>query len=214
MAWSGRSKLVAATAASALAGGAFAAVGPADGRGTQAARGSATALLRDADGRAVERVDFRRSRSKVTVRFRLARLTPSFHGFRVHATGRCDPNTTDPATGQRAPFLSAGGHWNPRENAHGAHAGDMPPLLVMRNGRARGSFETDRFRSADLIDEDGLTLIVHGLRDNLAHIPTRYHSHSTEPGTPASGPDAATLATGDAGPRVACGVIRIQRRSR
>ena len=62
----------------------------------------------------------------------------------------------------------------------------------------------------DLFDADGSAVIVHGLPDNAAHIPTRYHSHSTVAGTP-SGPDAATLATGDAGPGVTCGVLRMRR---
>ncbi|CAA9468478.1 MAG: hypothetical protein AVDCRST_MAG65-536 [uncultured Solirubrobacteraceae bacterium] len=62
-----------------------------------------------------------------------------------------------------------------------------------------------------MLDRDGSAVIVHGLADNAAHIPSRYHSHSTESGTPPSGPDAATLATGDAGPRVACGLVRRSR---
>jgi superoxide dismutase, Cu-Zn family len=43
--------------------------------------------------------------------------------------------------------------------------------------------------------------MVHALPDNLANIPDRY----TAGGVP--GPDTATLNTGDAGGRVACGAI-------
>jgi Cu-Zn family superoxide dismutase len=44
---------------------------------------------------------------------------------------------------------------------------------------------------------------VHAGADNFANIPTRYQS--TTEGV--LGPDSATLATGDAGARVACGVV-------
>ena len=50
----------------------------------------------------------------------------------------------------------------------------------------------------DLFDADGSAVIVHAGPDNYANIPTRY----TGPV-----PDATTLATGDAGGRVACGVV-------
>jgi Cu-Zn family superoxide dismutase len=191
--------------------GGFAAVGPANAERERAKPRAATALLRDVDGEVVGRIHFRPARRTVDVRYTVAGLTPGFHGFHVHTTGRCDADTTDPKTGQAAPFLSAQGHFNPRSTTHGAHAGDMPPLLVMRDGRARGSFTMDALRVRHMLDADGSAVIVHGLADNTAHIPSRYHSHSTEPGTPPSGPDAATLATGDAGPRVACGLVRRHR---
>jgi len=47
-------------------------------------------------------------------------------------------------------------------------------------------------------------VIVHGGRDNFANIPARYRAT----GAPASGPDATTNATGDAGGRVGCGVVQ------
>ena len=51
---------------------------------------------------------------------------------------------------------------------------------------------------AELFDGDGSALIVHALPDNYANIPSRY----------AAAPDAMTLSTGDAGGRLACGVIQ------
>ena len=45
---------------------------------------------------------------------------------------------------------------------------------------------------------------MHAGRDNFANIPERYHSHQYD----TFGPDADTLATGDAGARAACGVVR------
>lgn len=148
------------------------------------------------------------------VRFSIAArgLAPGFHGYHVHTAGVCDPEAKDPA-GTTVAFLSAGGHYNPdATQSHGAHAGDMPPLLVTGDGRAGLSFRTDRFRLRDLMDSDGSAIILHAGPDNLANIPAttptgseRYHSHVDD----IFGPDTATKATGDAGARFACGVIRL-----
>lgn len=119
-------------------------------------------------------------------------LTPGSHGFHVHSVGECVP-----------PFTSAGGHYNPAGTGHGSHAGDMPSLLVLDDGTAQLQFATDNFTIAELFDADGTAIIVHALPDNFANIPTRYQS--TTEGT--FGPDSATLATGDAGGRVACGMV-------
>ena len=61
-----------------------------------------------------------------------------------------------------------------------------------------------------LFDRDGSAVIVHAGRDNYANIPAttptgaeRYHSHTED----VFGPDSASLATGDAGARFACGVV-------
>ena len=58
--------------------------------------------------------------------------------------------------------------------SHGAHAGDLPPLLVNANGTASAAFETDRFTIAQLRDADGSALMVHAGPDDFADIPTRY----------------------------------------
>jgi hypothetical protein len=76
--------------------------------------------------------------------------------------------------------------------------------LVNDNGSADLEFTTDRFTVRELFDSDGSAIIVHEGRDNLANIPDRYHSHTED----VFGPDSATLATGDAGSRLACGVVQ------
>lgn len=146
---------------------------------------------------------------KVLVRARLRGLTPGFHGFHVHSVGVCDPAATDPS-GNPAPFFSAGSHYNPATNTHGAHSGDMPALLVARDGTAMLRFKTDRFTLSELRDADGSAVIVHAGPDNLAHIPAttptgaeRYHSHAEN----VFGADSASKATGDAGARYSCGVV-------
>lgn len=64
------------------------------------------------------------------------------------------------------------------------------------DGTGSLSFVSDRYGIADLFDAGGNALIVHANPDNYANV-YRY-------GTP----DAMTLATGDAGGRIACGLIR------
>ena len=134
-----------------------------------------------------------RGEGKVLVRSAAHDLPAGFHGFHVHAVGVCVP-----------PFTSAGGHYNPAGTDHGDHAGDMPMLLVNGDGSADLRFKTDRFALEDLFDADGSAIIVHAAPDNYANIPDRYHSHTED----VFGPDSATRATGDAGGRHACGVVR------
>jgi Cu-Zn family superoxide dismutase len=147
----------------------------------------ASATLVDARGKKVGRVDLFQQGRKVTVAGRVTALEPGFHGFHIHAVGKCQAPT----------FESAGGHLKVDPQTHGAHAGDMPSLLVGADGTASAIFETDRFRLRQLRDADGSAVMVHAGADNFANIPDRYGE-----------PDRTTLDTGDAGGRAACGVVR------
>jgi Cu-Zn family superoxide dismutase len=148
----------------------------------------ASATLLNAAGEEVGDVWMREDRRSggVLVFARVRDLPPGFHGFHIHTTGLCE------APG----FTTAGGHFNPADTSHGAHAGDLPSLLVTEDGTAILATATDRFSLDDLRDDDGSAVIVHAGPDNFANIPPRY-------GTP----DEDTLATGDAGSRLACGVV-------
>ena len=201
-------KIVASSSALVLVAGALLIGGPvgANGKGSSAL----VARLKNAAGADVGTVKLRSHHGIVRVTARATGLTPGFHGFHVHTTGLCNPQAKD-TTGATVPFFSAGGHYNPGTKTHGAHAGDMPPLLVMSNGRAELGFTTDRFDVRELTDADGSAIVVHAGPDNLAHVPAatatgseRYHSHVDN----VFGPDTATRATGDAGARFACGVLR------
>lgn len=149
--------------------------------------------------------------AKVSVRVTATGLTPGFHGFHVHTTAQCDPAATDSA-GTASPFFTAGGHYNPdTTQTHGAHAGDMPPLYVSEDGTAFMRFKTDGFQTRDLMDTDGSAVIMHAGADNLGNVPgttatggERYHSHVDN----IFGADTATKATGDAGSRFACGLVK------
>jgi superoxide dismutase, Cu-Zn family len=175
-------------------------VGGADAARGGGGRADAVATLKDAEGDSVGVVRFDARRGgRVGVEAEVNDVAPAdeFHGFHVHTTGECDP-TTD------IPFSSAGGHFNPDAAIHGEHAGDFPVLLVKPGGRAEAKFETHRFALSQLFDGDGSAVIVHAGRDNYANIPERYHSHPED----VLGPDSVTEATGDAGDRFACGVVR------
>ena len=161
--------------------------------GTASARqdgapGAAVARLQDAAGNRLGSVWLLpRANGKLAIRVSASYLSEGFHGFHVHTVGRCE-----------APFTTAGGHFNPKSTGHGSHAGDLSPLWVDADGRGWMELQTDRFTIADLLDADGSAIIVHAGPDNLGNIPARY--------APA-GPDAATIATGDSGARVACGLV-------
>lgn len=154
----------------------------------QAGGGSRSAQLYTVDGAVVGTAWFTPQGEKVLVQVEARGLPPGFHGLHVHAVGACDPSTA---------FMSAGGHFNPAGREHAHHAGDGPSLHVNADGTGMLMYWTDRYALSDLFDADNSALVVHALPDNFAHIPTRY----------APAPDAMTLATGDAGGRLACGVI-------
>ena len=80
----------------------------------------------------------------------------------------------------------------------------MPSVLIQTNGKSHAEFDTDRFLMSALLDADGSAVVLHAGRDNFANIPAVYSSG--EP--PLTGPNAATLSTGDAGGRYACGVVQ------
>jgi Cu-Zn family superoxide dismutase len=149
---------------------------------------SASATLVNGKGERIGRATLVQFRGRITVTGTVRGVAPGFHGFHVHAVGKC----------QGPAFTTAGGHFAAPNTTHGVHAGDLPPLLVNANGTASAAFETDRFTIAQLRDADGSALIVHAGSDNFANIPKRY----------APAPDQETLNTGDSGARVACGVVR------
>ncbi|MCX7923440.1 MAG: superoxide dismutase family protein [Clostridia bacterium] len=79
------------------------------------------------------------------------------------------------------PFKAAGEHWNPTNQPHGNHPGDFP-VLFSNHGVARMCFFTDKFTPCDII---GKSIIIHQNPD-----------------------DYRTQPAGNAGKRLACGVIQ------
>lgn len=78
-------------------------------------------------------------------------------------------------------FSDTGGHYNPKGKSHPMHAGDLPPLLSA-GGSAYLAVLTDRFTVGDIL---GRTVVIHSNPD-----------------------DFHTQPAGNAGEKIACGVIR------
>ncbi|WP_107771079.1 superoxide dismutase family protein [Nocardioides sediminis] len=186
---------MAGVAAVAVVGGSVAAEAGGGGSGHRHDRDTEVVTLVGVNGERIGWVKMREYHGRVVVSGWAGGLTPGFHGFHIHSVGLCE------AGAPNGPFTTAAGHYAGAMPNHGDHAGDMPSLLVTASGDAWASFMTDRFTLDELRDTDGSAVMVHAGPDNFANIPTRY----TAAGVP--GPDATTLATGDAGARVACGVI-------
>ena len=170
--------------------------------GTQSSGSSASADLLDPGGESVGTASLTFGDGTTQVDVRIDDLPPGLHAFHLHKTGRCEPDSPDPADAAKVgDFLSAGGHLAAEGQQHGDHDGDLPSLLVTEDGTASLSFVTDRVTADDVLDEDGTAVMVHADPDNFSNIPERY--------APA-GPDETTTKTGDAGGRVACAALTAQ----
>jgi Cu-Zn family superoxide dismutase len=130
-------------------------------------------------------------------------LSPGFHGVHIHSVGKCEANSTAPDGGAPGDFLSAGGHFHAQGNSGGPASGDLTSLQVRKDGGALLETTTDGFTKADLLAGAGTSIVIHAGADNFGNIPAdRYNQING-----AAGPDRTTMTTGDAGKRVACGVI-------
>lgn len=131
------------------------------------------------------------------------KLAPGFHGMHIHSVGKCEPNSVAPNGGAPGNFNSAGGHFQVQGHSGHPASGDLSSLQVREDGSARVVTTTDAFTAQDLLNGGGTAIIIHEKADNFANIPPeRYQQVDGAPP-----PDETTLATGDAGARVACGVI-------
>ncbi len=119
-------------------------------------------------------------RDHVAVHARVKGLTPNAeHGFHIHEKGDCSNNGE-----------AAGGHFNPSGQPHGGpngprHLGDMPSLKADAGGEAEYEHQIRGvLMSGGEADLMGKAVIVHARPDD----------YTTQP-------------SGNAGPRIACGVI-------
>lgn len=94
-----------------------------------------------------------------------------FYGFHIHEGDSC--------VGPE--FKATGGHWNPQNQPHPQHEGDLPPLLGNK-GKSFLAVKTGRFQPEDVV---GKTVVIHGDPD-----------------------DFHTQPSGNAGRKIGCGVIR------
>jgi superoxide dismutase, Cu-Zn family len=128
---------------------------------------------------------------KVHVNVHVAGLTPGLHGIHIHAIGACSPT-----------FAAAGGHYNPLGHEHGldnplgAHAGDLPNLIVNAEGVGHLAATTD-----------GVTLspgpmTVFDTTPQAVGSAFIIHAHEDDQLTDAT--------NGNSGARVACAVIEAE----
>lgn len=99
-----------------------------------------------------------------------------FFAFHIHSGSQCSGTPADP-------FADTLGHYNPENMGHPEHAGDMPPLLADRGGRAFQVFLTDRFSACEIIHR---TVVIHAKPD-----------------------DFITQPSGNSGEKIACGQIEV-----
>jgi superoxide dismutase, Cu-Zn family len=171
--------------------------------GQQGGTDSLTTQLNAPNGSKVATAKFEFNQGYVTITIETTgtgALSPGFHGVHIHTVGKCEANSVAPTGGEPGDFLSAGGHFM----ARGEHAsGDLTSLQVRKDGGALLETTTDGFTKADLLAGAGTAIVIHAGADNFGNIPAdRYNQVNGAPG-----PDQTTMSTGDAGKRVACGVI-------
>ena len=180
---------------------------PAEGEGQAEPAGEKlTAQLKLANGTTVATADFDFTGGYATLTVKTTtpgQLTPGFHGLHIHAVGKCEANSVSPTGGPPGDFDSAGAHFQvPGHTGHPA-SGDLTSLQVREDGTAELVTTTDAFTAEELTAGAKTSIIIHEKADNFANIPPERYQQTN--GAPP--PDQTTLATGDAGKRVACGVI-------
>jgi Cu-Zn family superoxide dismutase len=148
----------------------------------------ATAEMRNTAGELIGTVHFEQLAHGLALWVDFTDLPPGEHGFHIHETGEC----------AAADFSDAGGHFNPKGAAHGhdneagSHVGDLPNIAVGTDGNAKVRLllpdvvlSDDGSGRPALLGGDGTALVVHSHADD----------YRTDP-------------AGDAGDRIACGVIK------
>ncbi|MGV0746097.1 superoxide dismutase[Cu-Zn] [Mycolicibacterium sp. XJ870] len=177
------------------------------GSGAASAGETLTADIKTADGTSVATADFHFADGFATVTVETTapgHLAPGFHGLHIHSVGKCEANSVAPTGGAPGDFNSAGGHFQvPGHTTHPA-SGDLSSLQVRADGSAKLVTTTDAITAEDLQAGAKTAIIIHEKSDNFANIPPERYQQVVG-GAP--GPDQTTMATGDAGARVACGVI-------
>lgn len=158
-----------------------------------AAELTAVAEMLDESGRKIGTAVLRQVGGGVEIEMSVQDLTPGEHALHVHNVGNCH---TPGADGEA--FTHAGEHFNPtnkkhgRDNPDGPHAGDLPNFTVAADGTAVVEVRNDlvTLESAkpnSLFQPRGTCLVIHAGPDD----------YKTDP-------------AGNAGDRIACGVITLR----
>jgi Cu-Zn family superoxide dismutase len=140
--------------------------------------------LHDGMGASVGTAEFSPAPKGVSITLNLKNLAPGVHGIHIHAVAKCE----GPA------FTTAGGHLNPDmkhhglDNPDGPHAGDMPNITVAADGTVKAKVVAPGVTMGDgansIFANGGTAIVIHAMSDDQKSDPA-----------------------GNAGARVACGVI-------
>lgn len=145
---------------------------------------TAEATFMSAEGEEVGTATFTQTPNGVLIEIDVTDLPEGEHGFHIHETGECDASDG---------FMSAGGHYaagmeHGFKVEGGPHPGDMANVFVQDDGSLQTAAFNDRVSIEDgenpLMDDDGSAIMIHSGADDYESQPS-----------------------GDAGDRIACGVI-------
>jgi Cu-Zn family superoxide dismutase len=139
------------------------------------------------DSRVTGSARFEQQGDKVVLLLSIYGASPGLHGVHIHENGDCSAHDGS----------SSGGHWNPTDDQHGAwgadhyHYGDIGNIKVDSSGNGDIAFKTNKWNldKDDKFNVINKSIIVHSGEDDLTSQPS-----------------------GNAGYKVACGVIKLSKR--